>query len=122
MDAEQALTTGLGLKQRDWKILIRVGWVLVVTFHMGYVLGVFAVAGFASPFAKASDVDKLLRASVVSTRLQIQTELRAQKVAYCRETDFELKQSFSRRYDELRGDLRDIANVEWPELTCPTAQ
>lgn len=118
MDAEKALSVGLGLKPAHWRILIRVGWVLIVSLHIAHVRGWLIVVGIASPYASASDVDKLLRASEVNARISMQQELRVQVRLWCTTPDAEIRSSALHRIDELRNDLRDIAKVETTEPTC----
>jgi len=117
----KALSLGLGLKQHHWKILIRVGWVLLVSGHIAWVCGWFAVVGLSTPFAKASDMQAVQKMLAVSTRISLQQELRMQKQAYCRVDDYQVKASIMRRIDELRDQLREIAKIDdgTGEPPCP---
>jgi hypothetical protein len=118
MDAERALTIGLGLKPGHWKVLVRTGWVLFVTFHIARAAGWLAAFGFMSPYANAADVEKLLRAAEVNARISMQTELRVQIRAWCSTNDGEIRALAWNRIDELRHDLREIAKLDTPEPTC----
>jgi len=118
MDAERALSLGLGLRTAHWRILVRVGWVLFVTFHIARAAGWLVVFGFAVPFASATDMEDLKRAATITARLQIQDELRAQEYVYCRETDYGRRQVYFRRIEDLREELREVAKIEWPETKC----
>jgi hypothetical protein len=118
MDADEALSTGLDLKPRDKRILIRTGWVLFVTLSQAYGFGLLTYVGFASPFAKASDVDKLLRAGEVSARISMQQELRVQTRVWCTNPDADVRMYAEKRIEELRRDLHEIAKLQTPEPRC----
>lgn len=118
--AGDALVTGMGLKPQQIKLLIRVGWVLGVSFHMAWVCGWLVAFGLASPFARAGDVEQLQKAARVSARLNLQTELRIQIRVWCTHGDDEVKRAAYGNIQRLRIDLEDIAGVKEPEPSCPT--
>ncbi len=118
MDAERALTIGLGIKPWHWRILLRTGWVLFVTFNIARGAGWLAYLGFMSPFASADDVDKLLRAAQVTARINMQTELRVQIRAWCTTPDDEIRALAWNRIDEIRHDLREITKIDTPDPRC----
>lgn len=117
--AAAALEKGLGLRREHQRLLIRTGWVLLVSAHVMWVCGRLAFLGLASPFAQAADVDKLLRAAEVNARISMQQELRVQTRAWCIAQDHEIKDIAWRRIDELRNDLFEIAKIQTPEPSCP---
>lgn len=116
--AEEALTKGLSLRPKDKALLIRTGWVLIVSVHILWVCGWLAFAGFASPFARAADVEKLQRASKISAQIQIQAEIREQGRIFCASTDERTRDYVERRIDELRANLREIADIDEPRPVC----
>ena len=118
MDAWSALEKGMGLRREHQRLLIRVGWVLGVSFHIAWVCGLTAFMGLGTPFARASDVDKLMRAAEVNARISMQQELRVQVRLWCTTPDQEVRDIAYRRIDELRHDLREIAKTETPNPTC----
>lgn len=113
-----ALETGMGLKREHQRVLIRVGWVLGVSFHIAWVCGLTAVVGLSTPFARAGDVEKLMRAAEVNARISMQQELRVQTRLWCTTQDPEIRSVAYRRIDELRHDLFEIAKTSTPEPTC----
>ncbi len=118
-DAGEALEKGIGFKRSAWPILIRVAWVAFVTGHVLWVCGFLTALGLASPFAKASDVEKLLRAQEISARISMQQELRVQIRAWCIAQDPEIRQVAWDRIDQLRSELLEIARLQTPEPSCP---
>lgn len=50
------LTEGFKLNTEQRGLIIRVGWVVFVTFHIGWVCGWLGVLGMASPFVAAHDL------------------------------------------------------------------
>lgn len=116
--ASRALEIGLGLKPEHQRVLIRTGWVLFVSGHVFWVCGFLAGFGLASPFARAEDVEELKKASVISARIQIQGEIRAQTKAYCQLPDGIAREYVLRRIDDLRAELYEIAKIRAPEPNC----
>ena len=114
-----ALETGMGLKVEHQRLLIRTLWVLAVTTNMLWVGGLLAFVGLTAPFAKASDVDKLLRAAEVNARISMQNEIRLQVRVYCSASDDDIRNSAMRRIDELRDELWEIAKVRVSDPQCP---
>lgn len=113
-----ALETGMGLKREHQQILIRTLWVLFVTGHVLWVCGFLGSIGLAAPFARAGDVDKLLRATEVNARITMINEIRVQTRAYCQTTDLEIKASAMHRIDELRDDLWELSKIRIPDPQC----
>lgn len=110
---------GFALTKEQRRLLIRVFWVLLVTFNMLYVHGALIVIGLASPFASAADVADLKKASTVNARIQIIQEMRLQKTAYCRTTDDQTRDSIIRYLVRLQGELKDITSeIEPVQPNC----
>lgn len=107
-----ALVVGMGLTPRHVKLLIRIGWVLLVSMHIAWVCGWLAAAGLASPFAQASDVAELKANSKLMLTLQLQQELRSQKTVWCQITDENVRVSVMNRIDQLRQNLREVAKID----------
>lgn len=114
----QALETGMGLRREHQRVLIRTGWVLIVSGHIAWACGWLASFGLAAPFARAADVDKLLRAAEVNARISMQQEIRVQVRAYCQTTDEEVRLLTLKRIDELRTELWEIAKIQTPAPQC----
>lgn len=106
------MSLGLGLKPHHWKVLIRVGWVVFVSFHIAWVCGWLVTFGLLSPFARAADVSEIQKTLRVSAEIQVQAELRIQKSLWCNNTDERVRNAIMQRIDELRRNLREIAKIE----------
>lgn len=111
-DAGKAMALGMGLKSNHLRVLIRVGWVLLVSGHIAWVCGWLVSVGLTGPFARASDMAQVQRTLAVSARIQIQQELREQKRLWCSVENEQSRSLIMRRIDELRGNLREIANID----------
>jgi membrane protein YdbS with pleckstrin-like domain len=120
--AAKALEEGMGLSRAHQRVLWRVFWVLGVSGHILWVCGFLTAVGLSSPFARADDVDKLMRAAQVNARISMQQELRVQIRTYCATSDDDIKALAMRRIDELRNDLFEIAKIRTPEPQCQTPQ
>lgn len=116
--AGQGLAEGLKLTKRDRSVLWRAGWVILVSLHMLWVWGLLGWAGFAVPFARAAEVQELQKSARISTQIQIQAEIREQGYIYCSSTDDRTRTAASRRIDELRTNLREIAKIDEPRPVC----
>ena len=110
--AMRALVAGMGLQPRHIKLLLRVGWVLIVSIHIAWVCGWLVGIGAAAPFARASDVSELKDNSKLMLTLQLQQELRAQKSAWCQIPDENVRTAIMNRIDQLRQNLRTVAKID----------
>lgn len=108
----------LGIKREHQTVFFRISWVVAVTGHMAWVCGFLAGFGLAAPFARASDVDKLLRASEVNARISMQNEIRLQVRVLCQSDDDDIRASAMRRIDELRDELWEISRIRVPDPQC----
>lgn len=115
---QEALEKGMGLKVEHQRVLIRVGWVLIVTGHIAWVCGWLVSIGLAAPFARAGDVDELKKASLVTARIQLQVEIREQTKAYCTLPEGAPREYVLRRIDDLRAELYEIAKIRTQEPVC----
>lgn len=111
----------LGIKREHQGKFFVAAWVLGMTGHAAWVCGFLAAFGLASPFARAEDVDKLKRAALITARIQLQGEIRAQTKAYCSISDAVTREYILRRIDSLRGELYELTQVNEPSPTCPPA-
>jgi hypothetical protein len=114
-----ALERGMGLKEGQSKLLIRVGWIIIVSVHIAWVCGWLVTFGLASPFVRAAEIaavngeiSDIKAYQRLTLTLQLQGELRAQKSAWCVVQDSISRVSIMNRIDFLRQQLRDIAKVE----------
>lgn len=120
-EAADALSTGFRLTSKQKTLIVRVLWVLAVTIYMTWTLGGLTFLGLSAPFARAEDV-KDLKQQVgviqeqgnIAARLQLVQEIRIQKRAYCVNTDQEIRNSILRTIDNLRSELKRVANVDEP--------
>jgi hypothetical protein len=55
------VSEGFGLNRQQRGLLIRVGWVIIVTTYMAWTLGLMAFMGVSSPFATAGDLKEMER-------------------------------------------------------------
>lgn len=67
-DGAGLLTEGFKLNVEQRGLLIRVGWVIFVTFHVAWVCGRLAMFGLVSPFVSANELN------AVATALQSSVE------------------------------------------------
>jgi hypothetical protein len=118
MEFLHAIFENMGIKREHQRAVVRVLWVLAVTGHMLWVCGFLAALGLVAPFARAGDVDKLLRATEVNARLSMVNEIRVQTRAYCQTDDNELKGSARRRIDELREELWQVSQIRVADPQC----
>lgn len=113
------LAEGFGLSREQRRLVLRVLWVLGVSTHIAWVCGLLAVIGFPTPFARAQDVQQLERATLVSARINLQQELRAQTRLLCSLDPVE-RPPVERTIDKLREEYRVVTKGEiYPEPHCP---
>lgn len=110
--AGDALVEGMGLKKPQVRLLIRVGWVLLVSGHIAWVCGWLVLFGLRVPFANAADVDELKANARLTLQLQLQQELRVQKNAWCSVADEKVRDGIMIRIDQLRNNLREVAKID----------
>ncbi len=112
------LARGMGLRPQDLAMIIRVGWVIIVSAHMLWVCGLLAWAGIDIPFARASDFSKLEQGVAVSARLQLGKEIRGQMLARCVANSATID-SIEQYIDRLQGEYESITGKRYPEVECP---
>lgn len=106
-DGVNLLTEGFKLNMDQRGLLIRVGWVVLVTGHILWICGFLGIAGLETPFAAAGDFTKLqasvseIQKSGVEGQLrQISTDL------------FNLE----RQVNDLRTDKKDVPDIYWQRI------
>ena len=116
--AGDALVTGLGLKRAQVALLIRVGWVVLVSGHIAWVCGWLTFAGITTPFARASELDQLKRASNISARIALNDEIRIQVRILCTAEDQGDRTTAYRLILKLNQELEDVTGEKQPEPRC----
>lgn len=76
------LTEGLKLNVAQRGLLIRVGWISLVSFHIFWVCGWLSVLGLSPPFAQASDIqqsaartDAKISPAIETLKLMLQSKI-----------------------------------------------
>jgi hypothetical protein len=114
------LAEGFGLTRDQQQLILRVLWVIAVSGHIAWVCGFLAFAGLQSPFARASELEKVAQAAKVSARISLQQELRAQTRLACSLSDPGQRATVERTIDKLREEYRAVTGGEsYPETICP---
>lgn len=110
------LSEGFGLSPDQRRTIIRVLWVLFVTTHILWVCGFLALVGLPSPFAKASDVERIAQSADISARISLAQEIRAYAAARCRAEDPE---PYDRIIERLQIEYERLTGSRYSEPRCP---
>lgn len=118
-DGLQLLKTGFKLNIAQEGLVVRVGWVALVTFHILWVCGWLAPLGFVAPFAYANDVNSLREATYVSARINIADEIRKQ-VAICRaQSDPNVRLAIASQIERLQEEYKKFSGGQkYDAQTC----
>lgn len=116
--AFSALSSGFQLNRRQQALIIRVLWVIAVSFHIAWVCGLTTFLGFTPPFAKADDVTELKRITSASARVTLSKEIREQSRIRCSATDQAIIDAITRYIDSLQNEYERIAGQRYPEAEC----
>ena len=112
-----ALTLGFNLNRRQQALLLRVGWVLLVTTHIAWACGALTFIGLVG-FARSNEVQDLKQAVEASAKVTISQEIRAQARVRCKATDQAIVDSITRYIDNLQDAYQRIAGQRFPEPPC----
>lgn len=112
-----ALALGFQLNRRQQALLLRVGWVIIVTTHIAWACGWLGVLGLIG-FARADELSKLQQTVAASARVTLSQEIRAQNRVRCASTDQAVKDSITRYIDSLQTEYEKIAGQRYPEPPC----
>jgi hypothetical protein len=117
--ATEAAKTALGLSPKQVKLLIRVGWVLLVSAIMMWVTGAFAFMGMGtSPYASAGEV-KELRTDVTSIKVQLlEQSLFDVRLRQCKAETIESKQYYYERLQEKMNLYFHLTDRNWNPPDC----
>ncbi|HEY6225413.1 MAG TPA: hypothetical protein VIW26_16640 [Gemmatimonadales bacterium] len=118
--AFSALTLGFNLNRRQQALLLRVGWVLIVTTHILWACGWLGVIGLIG-FARADELSKLQTTVSASARVTLSQEIRAQNRVRCASPDQAVKDSITRYIDSLQAEYEKIAGQRYPEPPCTSS-
>lgn len=116
--AFSALSAGFGLSRRQQALILRILWVILVSFHIAWVCGFTTFLGFVPPFAKADDVTELRRITAASARVTLSKEIRDQSRIRCSATDQAIADAITRYIDSLQIEYERIAGQRYPEPEC----
>lgn len=112
------LSEAFGLNKGHRQMLLRIGWVLVVSTHIAWACGWLVTFGLIG-FARAADVEQLQRTVEISARIQLAQEIRLQVRARCTLTDQQMRDSVQRAIDNLQNEYARItAGQRYPEPSC----
>lgn len=112
------LSLGMGLNRGQQQLIIRTLWVIIVTTHILWACGLLGFMGMASPFARATDVEDLRRATQVIEKIQLTQEMRVQTIYLCRAKDQDEKLAVEQALDRLRDEYKRITGEVAPEYKC----
>lgn len=121
MDAQQGigfLTTAFGLNAKQQRLVVQIGWVVIVTTHIAWACGWLAMLGLAG-FVKADDFRELQQTTITSARVTISKEIREQAVIRCRVTDPVVAESITRYIEGLQSEYERITKTRVAEPACP---
>ena len=113
------LSLGMGLSRSQLALVVRVGWVLMVSTHILWACGLLTSIGLAAPFARADDVEGLKRTAEISVRLQLTNEIRVQTRIWCDAKEPSQRATIEQSLDRLREEYRQVTKGEQPpEYRC----
>lgn len=115
--AFSALSLGFNLTRSQKSLLLRIGWVILVTTHIAWACGWLGVLGLIG-FAKADELKELRQTVQASARVTLSQEIRAQATIRCRVTDQYAKDSITRYIDSLQIEYERIAGQRLTEPPC----
>jgi hypothetical protein len=110
------LSEGFGLSPDQRRMLLRILWVIFVTTHILWVCGFLAIFGLPSPFAKASDVERIAQSADISARISLAQEIRTYAAARCKADD---QEPYNRIIERLQIDYELITGARYAEPRCP---
>lgn len=113
-DVPKTVAWAMGMTENQQRLLVRTGWVLIVTVHILWVCGWLAWAGFASPFAAAHEVEDLKQSVNISARLALTQEIRAQIELMCSQPTLVAKKAVAGTIDKLLIEYKKIAGEPYP--------
>lgn len=95
------VVSSLGLSKEQQKLIVRSGWVLIVSIHIMWVCGWLAFAGFASPFARAEDVQTVRQVLKEDHIERLDAQILALREKQCEAATPEAKKTYGERLHEL---------------------
>lgn len=106
------------LNKSQMRLVFRIGWVLLVTFHILWICGWLAFMGLEAPYAHASDMAALQRSVQVTEKITLSQEIRSEMVVRCRTKDQDAKDSISRYIESLQNEYWALTHERYPEVPC----
>lgn len=117
-DLISMMTDAMLLTPEQRSLVLRVIWVSIVSIHILWVCGLTAAIGFASPFAKASDLESVKQAVNISAKITLSRELRDQIHVMCSTKDSQARSSLAQYIEELQSQYQQITGQRYPEPPC----
>lgn len=99
-----------GLNQDQVKLLSRVTWVAVMTFHVLWVCGWLAWLGLAAPFANATTVTSVEQKVDALRKVSVEKDIIQMRGYQCRAKSEEAIQQYTRQLQELIDHYVDITH------------
>jgi hypothetical protein len=121
MDAGEGiglLTTAFGLSKRQQRLILQIGWIVIVTTHIAWACGWLASLGLVG-FVKADDFREVQQTVETSARVTISREIREQAMIRCRVSDPVVAESITRYIDGLQAEYERITKARLVEPPCP---
>lgn len=116
------LQKGTGLSPSQIKLLIRTGWVALVSVHMLWVCGLLTTIGLASPFANATEAESLKdNVSEIKIQLLEQSLLEA-RLRQCKAETPDSKQYYFERLQEKMNAYYNLTRRNYPIPACSEVQ
>ncbi len=116
------LEKGTGLTPAQIKLLIRTGWVALVSVHMLWVCGLLTTVGLTSPFAAAAEAESLKdNVSEIKVQLLEQSLLEA-RLRQCKAETPDSKQYYFERLQEKMNAYYNLTKRNYPIPACAEVQ
>ncbi len=113
---------GLGLTAHQIKLLIRTGWVLLVTGHMLWVCGLLGFLNLTSPFAAAAETENV-KSSVARIQVQLlEQELFDARLRQCKAETPDSRQYYYERLQEKMNAYYDLTKRNYRPPACSEIQ
>lgn len=112
------ISTALGLTPRQIKLVLRTGWVTLVTFQTLYLFGALAVVGFPAPFAKAAEFASM-SAEVTDIKVQLlEQRLFDIRLRQCKAETSESRQYYYTQLVEKMNDYYHMTGRSYMPPSC----
>lgn len=99
--------------------VIVLGWAIMVSLLLAYILGALTMFGFSQPFASAVAVQNLQNDSSLQSTVLLMREMRDDYNQLCRPTDEPLRIRIQAEIDEWQQDFQRRNGHYYLQQPCP---